>query len=52
MGNGLAPDRIRRLILSENAIRESSRIFRHFIRHILGREPRSLQVLDEIKKMM
>ena len=52
MGNGLTPDRIRRLILSENAIRESSRIFRHFIRHILGREPRSLQVLDEIKKMM
>jgi len=52
MGNGMAPDHIPRLILSENAIRESSRILRHFIRHTLGREPRSLQVLDEIKKMM
>ena len=52
MGKGIEPDRIPRLILSENALRESSQIFRYFIRHILGREPKSLQVLDEIKKMM
>lgn len=51
MGRRMAPDRIRRLVLSDNALRESSRLLRHFIRHILGREPRSLQVLDEIKKM-
>ncbi|MBN2397093.1 MAG: DNA repair protein RecO [Deltaproteobacteria bacterium] len=51
MGGQVEPARISRLVLSENALRESSQILRHFIRHILGGEPRSLQVLDEIKKM-
>jgi len=51
MGGQMEPALIGRLVLSENALRESSQILRHFIRHILGREPRSLQVLDEIKKM-
>lgn len=51
MGRRMEPDRIGRLVLSENALGESSRLLRHFIRHILGREPKSLQVLDEIRKM-
>ncbi len=51
MGREMEPDRIGRLVLSENALGESARILRHFIRHILGREPKSLQVLDEIKRM-
>lgn len=52
MGKEIETDRIGRLILSENALRESSQLFRHFIRYILGREPRSLRVLDEINGMM
>jgi len=51
MGKTIDPARVRRLVLSENALRESSQVLRHFIRHILGREPKSLQVLDEIKKL-
>ncbi len=52
MGKKAGTDRMNRLILSENALRESRDILRHFIRHILGKEPKSLQVLDEIGKMM
>jgi len=52
MGKKIETDRIGRLVLSENALRESSQIFRHFIRYILGREPKSLRVLDEISGMM
>ena len=52
MGNQTETDRIHRLVLSENALKESRNIFRHFIRHILGKEPKSLQVLDEIRKMI
>lgn len=52
MGKKIETDRIGRLILSENALRESSQIFRHFIRYILGREPKSLRVLDEISGMI
>ncbi|MBN2539531.1 MAG: DNA repair protein RecO [Deltaproteobacteria bacterium] len=52
MGKKIETDRIPRLILSENAMRESSRILRSFIRHTLGKEPKSLQVLDEISKMI
>ena len=52
MGKQTETNRIHRLVLSENALKESRDIFRHFIRHILGREPKSLQVLDEIRKMM
>ncbi len=52
MGKNIETDRIPRLILSENAMRESRRILRSFIRHTLGKEPKSLQVLDEISKMI
>ena len=52
MGKQTETDRIHRLVLSENALRESRNIFRPFIRHILGKEPKSLQVLDEIRKMI
>ncbi len=52
LGKQTETDRIHRLVLSENALKESRVIFRHFIRHILGKEPKSLQVLDEISKMI
>ncbi|MBW2599133.1 MAG: DNA repair protein RecO [Deltaproteobacteria bacterium] len=52
MGKQTKTDRIHRLVLSENALKESRVIFRHFIRHILGKEPKSLRVLDEIRKMI
>ncbi len=52
MGKKIETDRIPRLILSENALRESSHILRHFIRYILGKEPKSLRVLDEISGMI
>jgi len=44
-------DRIHRLVLSKRAMRESGDILRLFIRHILGREPKSLQVFNQIKNM-
>ncbi len=52
MGKQTETDRIHRLVLSENALKESRHILRYFIRHILGREPKSLQVLDEIRKII
>ncbi|MBW2631145.1 MAG: DNA repair protein RecO [Deltaproteobacteria bacterium] len=52
MGKQIETNRIHRLVLSETALKESRDIFRHFIRHILGREPKSLRVLDEIRKMI
>lgn len=52
MGKETEINRIHRLVLSERALKESRYIFRHFIRHILGKEPKSLRVLDEIRKMV
>ena len=52
MGKQTGTDRIHRLVLSENALKESRVVFRHFIRHILGKEPKSLHVLDEIRRMI
>ncbi|MDD5722197.1 MAG: DNA repair protein RecO [Syntrophales bacterium] len=51
MGKNIETDRMPRLILSDNALRESRQIFRHFIHYILGKEPKSLRVLDEISGM-
>ena len=52
MGKQTETNRIHRLVLSGNSLKESRYILRHFIRHILGRELKSLRVLDEIRKMM
>ena len=52
MGKQTETNRIHRLVLSENALKESRDIFRHFIRHILGKEPKSMRVLDEIRKII
>ncbi|HOO90857.1 MAG TPA: DNA repair protein RecO [Syntrophales bacterium] len=52
MGKKMETNRIPRLILSENATRESGQILRSFICHTLGKEPKSLQVLDEIKRLI
>ena len=52
MGKQTEINRMHRLVLSERSLKESRYIFRHFIRHILGRELKSLRVLDEIRKMI
>ncbi len=52
MGKQIETNRIHRLVLSGNALRESREILRHFIHHILGKEPKSLQVLDEIGRIV
>jgi len=52
LGKQIETNRIHRLILSGNALQESRDIFRHFIQHILGKEPKSLHVLDEIGRIM
>ncbi|MBN2179646.1 MAG: DNA repair protein RecO [Deltaproteobacteria bacterium] len=51
MGNKMDTDRIHRLVLSKRALRESGDILRLFIRHILGKELKSLQVFNQIKNM-
>lgn len=47
----LAIDRLDRLLLSEQSSVESRRLLAHFIRHILGKEPKSLHVLNEIRRL-
>jgi DNA repair protein RecO (recombination protein O) len=51
MGRKIQIDRIHRLAISENSLRESDTILRSFIRHILGKEPNSLRVFNQIRKM-
>jgi DNA repair protein RecO (recombination protein O) len=51
MGNKMDTDRIHRLVLSKRALKESGDILRLFIRHILGKELKSLQVFNQIKNM-
>ncbi len=50
-GKNIDTDRIHRLVLSKRALRESGEILRLFIRHIIGKELKSLQVFNQIKNM-
>jgi DNA repair protein RecO (recombination protein O) len=47
----LAIDRLDRLLLSEQSGVESRRLLAHFIRHILGKELKSVHVLNEIRRL-
>jgi DNA repair protein RecO (recombination protein O) len=47
----MAIDRLDRLLLSEQSCVESRRLLAAFIRHILGKEPKSLHVLNDIRRL-
>jgi DNA repair protein RecO (recombination protein O) len=51
MGGEMEIDRLGRLILSVQSADESRRLLAHFIRHILGRELKSVHVLNEIRRL-
>ncbi|MCK9362027.1 MAG: DNA repair protein RecO [Syntrophales bacterium] len=51
MGRELETDNLGRLLLTAQSAEESRRILSHFIRHILGRELKSLRVLNEINRL-
>ena len=51
MGRDLTIDRLGRLLLSEQSAFESRLLLAHFIRHILGKEPKSVHVLNEIRRL-
>jgi len=51
MARELEVDRLGRLHLSEQSAQESRRLLAHFIRHLLGRDPKSVHVLNEIRRM-
>jgi DNA repair protein RecO (recombination protein O) len=51
LGREMEIDRLGRLQLSERSADESRQLLSHLIRHILGREPRSVHVLNEVRSM-
>lgn len=51
MGCDMEPAKVNRLMMSELAARESRQLLIHFIRHLLGKELKSYQILNQIRKM-
>jgi DNA repair protein RecO (recombination protein O) len=51
LGREMQLDHLCRLLLSDQSADESRRLLAHFIRHILGRELRSVHVLSEIRRL-
>lgn len=51
LGKQIGLDKIHRLVLSEQASRESRNLLGGFIRHLLGKAPKSLNVLNEIRNI-
>jgi len=51
MGCDIDPAKINRLLMSEQSARESRQMLMHFIRHLLGKELKSHQVLNQIRKI-
>jgi DNA repair protein RecO (recombination protein O) len=52
LGREMPIDRLNRLLLTEQSAAESQRLLAHFIRHILGRELKSLHVLNDIRRLV
>ncbi len=50
-GKTMALEKIRRLVFSEQSLRESRMLLVPWIRHILGNEPKSLRVLQEVTRL-
>jgi DNA repair protein RecO (recombination protein O) len=51
MGQDVDLSRMSRLLMSEQSVLESRQILLHFIRHLLGKELKSLQVFHQIRKI-
>lgn len=51
MGREMEIERIGRLLFSGQSAEESRLLLAHFIRHVLGREPKSVHVLNEIRRL-
>jgi DNA repair protein RecO (recombination protein O) len=51
LGRDISLERLGRIVLSRQSADESRRLLAHFIRHILGRELKSLHVLNEIRRL-
>ena len=51
MSQDMDMTKINRLIMSERSIQESRNILMHFIRHLLGKELKSLQVFHQVRKI-
>ena len=51
LGRGMEIDRLGRLLLTGRSADESRRLLACFIRHILGRELKSVHVLNEIRRL-
>lgn len=51
LGREMETDRLGRLLLSDQSAEESRRLLAHFIRHLLGRELKSVSVLNEIRRL-
>ena len=51
MGRDMGIDKIHRLVFSKQSLAESRQILSRFIAQVLGREVKSLGVLDEIRRL-
>lgn len=51
LGREMGIDRLGRLLLSDQSADESRQLLTHFIRHILGRELKSVHVLNEVRRL-
>ncbi len=51
MARDMAVDKLGRLLLTGPSAEESRRMMTHFIRHLLGRELKSLHVLNDIRRL-
>jgi DNA repair protein RecO (recombination protein O) len=51
LGRDMPVEKLGRILLSGQSADESRRFLAHFIRHLLGREPKSLHVLNEIRRL-
>lgn len=51
LGRTVEPEQLHQIIFSDASLRESRKALGAFIRHLLGKELKSLNVLNEIKRM-
>ena len=51
LGRDIEMDRINRLTMDDRSLEESGRLMVHFIRHLLGKDLKSLEVLKQIREM-
>ncbi len=51
MGRDVEMDRIGRIGMDPRSLEESRRLMRHFIRHLLGKDLKSIEVLNQIRGM-